>query len=254
MAKTGKPRLEIHYPEPYDAVPAFAYQDQAQTYYFIAATGKAHNLQKSVVAWLLNQDTTANPHMVVGTITQDKDNWTAAFAGLPAAPGRYFLVVGETDADLKTAGDLVATVEFRVVAQQAARPLNAKIKAGPPARPPKVPLGSIPITCPAAADTVCPQFLACGTLLKDPTTAAQMDLNGQVTAGVLISNGVGPTGTGMNGVPPGVWLYQFADLADSNAGYKFTVTDKGGASGANANISVDSTVCSPVVGPPPPPP
>jgi len=219
--------LEVHAPRPFEPVYAAEYKVAKGTrHYFIAASGRARGtLLKNLVACVIDQDTS---DVFPGKLLVAGIHWIIGFA-LPAKANRkYHLLVGGTEADLKSMANLVATVEFIVPG------------------PAKSHFGGIPIQFPQAGSTICPQFTAYGSLFNNtPTTGATMQILG--------SDPIDGTPVTTN-VPPGVWMYQFINVPEAS-GYTFTVTDSPGPdTGENDGITVDSTACGVVVGPPPPPP
>jgi hypothetical protein len=215
-AHRGPPQ-PAHPPPRTDAVPA-AYLDGGAPYYFLAAYGRAGGLPqpcpaKPLVACLVDQDPHGGTAVYPGVLHRAGLYWVIGFPRLPQKGTTYFLMVGRTDDPANP--NLSAVLQVKVVAP-GVRPLD----------------GSIPINYPTADSTVCPSFVAYGSLVNNtPTTGASMSNTGNNVSGVPITTGV----------PPGIWMYQFSNVPEGSD-YTFSVTD-GTNTGQAADITVDQSVC-----------
>ena len=213
--------LQVLCPQPFQKQPAASYPTGTPTNYFVVASGRVRGTGGKLTACLIDRINRvayfANPVVKTGSL------WSAAFPGLPMKVATYLLVVTQTDADLTKTGNLVATVEFEVVAPHS----GSK--------------GDIPIQYPGPGDTVCPSFSAYGSDgTGGPTTTAKLQ------DGTPVSNS-----TPVPGLPAGTWMFQFTNV--KNDTYKLIVSNAS-QQGENDGIIVSSDDCTPIGAPPPPPP
>ena len=194
----------------------FPYTVNGQHYYFVPVNGLARGVP-NLVACMIDQ---ASNTPYAGVPMRQGMHWIIGFSLPPNNNARYHLLVGQTGAQ---GGNLATTDECTI-------------------GPANVLRAAIPITYPAAGATLCSNFTAYGSLVGgNNATGATMESNNNTYNGTAVTQGV----------PPGMWMFEFTNLPDGDD-YVFTVTDAAGNTASVANLTVDAGSCTIITAPPPP--
>jgi len=224
--------------------------DTGEKHYFASVSGRASGMNELVACLVLDEVASHTPgsplppsKVYSGKVLRSGMHWIIGFRKLPPGPKNYWLFVAQSGPPLPHGGPHKPSVPHRSLAMQ--------ITVSGPQTVVSEEVKDLAILFPPSDETICPTFTSYGPDSDPPANSAKMKLGTtDVQSGLQV---LGP--------PPGVWMFQFANVPD-NIGYKFVVTNGMGATKQSTNITVDSEACVPPLapdppgggGPPPPPP